>query len=135
MDTEKVCTQCGKRCVPAQCFCPKCGSALPAATPVTPDSISTRGSYKLIVTKGAEERIFECADEEEAFNQAEPWVMKGYIARIADEQGVVKWTQALSEGPVVTFKDDATVQRATSGAPAPSAQSLAPSKKPWWRFW
>ena len=135
VDTEKVCTQCGKRCIPAQSFCPKCGSALPAATPVTPDSISTRGSHKLIINKGAEERIFECEDEEQALNQAMPWVMKGYIARIADEQGVVKWTQALSEGQVAVFKDDATVQRAASGPHAPSGQSLAPSKKPWWRFW
>src|SRR5437660_1592210 len=32
MDTQNVCTQCGEHCVPAQSFCPKCGSALPAVT-------------------------------------------------------------------------------------------------------
>jgi hypothetical protein len=129
VDTEKVCAQCGKHCVAAQSCCPKCGSALPATTPVAPDSASARGSFKLIVNKGAEERIFECEDEEQAFNQAMPLVMQGYIARIADEQGVVKWTQALSEGQVAVFKDNAT------GPRAPSGQSLTPSRKPWWRFW
>jgi hypothetical protein len=127
VDTEKLCTQCGKRCVPAQSFCPNCGSALPPATPVTPDSNSTRGSHKLVINKGAEERIIECVDEEQALNQAMPWVMKGYIARIADEQGIVKWTQALSEGQLATFKGDATMQRAAVGPQAP--------KKPWWRLW
>ena len=135
MDTERVCIQCGKRCVSAQSSCPKCGSSLPAATPVTPDSISTRGSHKLIVNKGADERMFECENEEQAHNQAMPWVMKGYIARIVDEHGVVKWTQALSEGQVANFKDDATVQPAASGPHTTSGKSLAPSKKPWWQFW
>ena len=135
MDTEKVCTQCGKHCVPAQSYCPKCGSKLPAATPVNSSSAPTGRPHKLIINKGTEEQIFECGDEEQALNQAMPWVTKGYIARIVDEHGVVKWTQALSEGGVATFKDDATVQRVASGPHAPSGQSLAPSKKPWWRFW
>jgi hypothetical protein len=135
VDTEKVCTQCGKHCVPAQACCPKCGSPLPAATPVTPDSASSRGSHQLIMNKCAEERIFECEDEEQALNQAMPWVIKGYSARIADEQGVVKWTQALSEGQVAVFKDEATVQRGASGRQAPSGQTLAPPKIPRWRFW
>ncbi len=32
METEKVCGRCGKRCVPAQSYCPKCGNKLPEAT-------------------------------------------------------------------------------------------------------
>ena len=135
MDTEKVCTRCGKHCVPAQSYCPKCGSMLPAATPVPPGSAPTRRSHKLIINKGAEEQIFECEDEEQAFNQAMPWVMKGYIARIADEQGVVKWTQALSDGQIGVFKDNATEQRSGSAAQATSSQPMASPRKPWWRFW
>jgi hypothetical protein len=48
MDTEKICMQCGKHCVSAQSFCPKCGSALPAATP---RSASSSCAHKLILNK------------------------------------------------------------------------------------
>jgi hypothetical protein len=102
---------------------------------VNSSSAPTGRPHKLIINKGAEEQIFECEDEEQAFNQAMPWVMKGYIARIADEQGVVKWTQALSDGQIAVFKDDATEQRSGSGAQAPSSQPIASPRKPWWRFW
>jgi hypothetical protein len=30
-DTNKVCARCGKHCVPAQSYCPECGSMLPEA--------------------------------------------------------------------------------------------------------
>jgi hypothetical protein len=108
---------------------------LPAATPVTPGSAPTCRAHKLIITKGTEEQIFECGDEEQALNQAMPWVMKAYIARIVDEHGVVKWTQALSEGQIAVFKDDATEQRLGPGAKATSSQSMVAPRKPWWRFW
>jgi hypothetical protein len=135
MDTEKVCGRCGTHCVPAQSYCPNCGSQLPAATPVPPGWAPTSRPYKLIVNRGTEERVFDCEDEEQAFDKAMPWVMQGYLARIADERGVVKWTQALSDGQLAVFKDDATEQRPGSGPPATSSQAMGPAQKPWWRFW
>ena len=116
MDTEKVCRQCGTHCVPAQSYCFKCGSMLPAATPGTPTLDPPCRPHKLILNRGVEERILECEGEEQALDEAMPWVMKGYIARIADEHGVVRWTQALSEGPpsevrINQFKGDATGRR------------------------
>jgi uncharacterized membrane protein len=116
VDTEKVCERCGKHCVPAQSYCPKCGSLLPAATPVTPGSAPSGRRHRLIVNKGPEEQVFECEDEEQAFNKAMPWLLKGYIARIADEQGVVKWTQAPSQGQIAAIQGDATQQQPQSGA-------------------
>ena len=107
MVTEKVCTQCGKQCAPAQSYCPKCGSALPAATLGLPTGGS---SHNLILTKGGDEQILEVEDIEQAFTQALPWIMKGYIARITDKQGVVKYTQALANGQIATYPDDATGQ-------------------------
>src|SRR4051812_41714785 len=44
VETEKLCGRCGKHCVPAQCHCPKCGSALPDATPVSMAPGSTIGT-------------------------------------------------------------------------------------------
>jgi hypothetical protein len=44
VDTEKVCGRCAKHCVPAQSYCPKCGSELPKATPVPPGLASSAGS-------------------------------------------------------------------------------------------
>jgi hypothetical protein len=135
MEREKVCGRCGKHCVPGQSFCPGCGSELPAATPVTAGSAAPRRPYRLIVNKSAEEKVIECEDEEQALNQAMPWVMKGYIARIADEQGVVKWTQALSEGQIAAFKGDATQQLPASEVEGNCNQPTASARKPWWRFW
>jgi hypothetical protein len=108
---------------------------LPEATPVTPGSTPTGRPHKLIINKGTEEQIFECGDEEQAFDKAVPWVMKSYIARIADEQGVVKWTQVLSDGQIAVFKDDASEQRPGAVPRATSSQSMAPPQKSWWRFW
>jgi hypothetical protein len=107
---------------------------LPAATPVIPGLAPTCRPRKLIVNKGTEEQIFECEDEEQAFNKSMLWVMKGYIARITDEQGVVKWTQALSNGQIAVFKDDATERRSETAAQATSSQPIASPKKSWWRF-
>jgi len=131
--TEKVCARCGKHCVPAQSYCPKCGSALPAATP----GLAPSGSpHKLILNRGGEEQILELEDIEQALNEALPWVMKGYIARITDKQGVVKYTQALSRGQIATYPGDATEQPPGPGAHVVSgSQSMAAPRKPWWRFW
>jgi hypothetical protein len=108
---------------------------LPEATPVAPGSTPTSSLHRLILNKGAEQQIIECEDEEQAFAQAMPWLMKGYIARIADERGVVKWTQALRNGQVAVFKDDATERRPGSGPCATSNPVMGQSAKPWWRFW
>ena len=119
---EKICTRCGKHCVPVQSYCPKCGSALPAATP---SRLAPRACpYKVTVNKGSEEHVLEFEDIEQAFNGAMPWIAKGYIARITDEHGVVKWAQAVN-GLVVTYDGDANNQR----------RSMSPPRKPWWRFW
>src|SRR5512135_1639363 len=134
MDTEKVCTRCGKRCVPAQSYCPKCGAALPAATPaLAPASSGPRCT--VVLNRGHEERTLEAEGMEQAMNEAMPWVLKGYIARIKDENEVVRWTQALEARQVITYAGDATNQAAGSGAPA-AGQGTAPVRaKPWWRFW
>ena len=79
--------------------------------------------HKLILNKGVEEQAQEHQDIEQAFNAAIPWIVKGYIARITDQQGVVKYTQALANGQIATYAGDATVR------------SALPPKKPWWRFW
>ena len=88
--------------------------------------------HKLILNKGAEEQVHEFADIEEAFNASMPWIMKGYTARITDKHGVVKYTQALTNGQIATYPGDAT----TLAAGAASGQSPAlGSRKAWWRFW
>jgi len=122
VDTEKVCARCGKHCVPVQSYCPKCGSELPVATAV----LASRGSlYKLILNKGGEEQIFEFESVDLAFNEALPWIMNGYIARIIDEHGVVKFTQALANRQIETYPGDATNQ----------CRSPTPGRRPWWKFW
>jgi hypothetical protein len=102
---------------------------------VTPGSAPARRPHKLIVNKGAEELVFEYEDEEQALDKATPWVMRGYIARIADEQGVVKWTLALDGGQFFTYKGDVVRKVPASAAQGESGQPVASSKKPWWRFW
>jgi hypothetical protein len=108
---------------------------LPTANPVTPGLAPTRRPHSLILNKGADEQIFECEDEEQAFNEAMPWLMKGYIARIADDRGVVKMTQALSDGRILCYEGDIVQKRPGSGAHATSGQAMGPPRKPWWRFW
>ena len=132
MLTEKVCSGCGKHCVPAQSFCPKCGAALPAATPA---ATPTGSPHKLLLSKGGEEQVLEFGDLERALNAALPWVMKGYIARVTDGAGVVQYTQALSGGQFVTYPGDATSQAAAAGAPAWGQSPIPGRAKPWWRFW
>ena len=88
-------------------------------------------AHKLILNKAGEEQVHEFADIEEAFNAALPRIMEGYVARITDQHGVVKYTQALANGQIATYPGDATTL-----AGAASGQSPAPGrKKPWWRFW
>ena len=63
MDTEKVCTQCGKRCIPAQSYCPKCGAALTAATPA-PAPTSSGPRCTVVLNRSHEERTLEAEAEE-----------------------------------------------------------------------
>jgi hypothetical protein len=89
-------------------------------------------AHKLILNKGGEEQVHEFGDIEEAFNAAMPRIKEGYIARITDKHGVVKYTQALTNGQIATYPGDAT----NLAAGAASGQSPASgSRKPWWRFW
>jgi hypothetical protein len=91
--------------------------------------------HKLILNKGGEEQIQEYEDIEEAFNAAMPWIMKGYIARITDKKGVVKYTQSLSNGQIATYAGDATERRPEPEAQAGVGLSPTPPQKQWWRFW
>jgi len=92
-------------------------------------------AHKLILNKGSEEQVHEFGDIEEAFNAATPWIMKGYIARVTDKQGVVKYTQALTNGNIATYFGDATAQAPGSGTPTTGQSPTPRPKKPWWRFW
>jgi hypothetical protein len=92
-------------------------------------------AHKLILNKGGEEQVHEFEDIEEAFNAAMPWILKGYIARVTDKQGAVKYTQALTNGQITTFPGDATTQVAATGTPDSGRSPTPGPKKPWWRFW
>jgi hypothetical protein len=83
-------------------------------------------AHKLILNKGGEEEVLKFSDIEKAFDAAEPWILNGYIARVTDGQGVVQYTQALTNGQIATYRGDATA-RGLPPAPGP--------RKPWWRFW
>jgi hypothetical protein len=89
----------------------------------------------LILNKGDEEQIHEYEDMEQALNAAIPWIMKGYIARIADAQGVIKYTQALSGGSIAMYTGDATSKRPASGVQAISKGTMVSQRNPWWQFW
>jgi len=93
--TEKVCAQCGKHSAPAQSYCPGCGCALPAAT-------SHAATISLILSKSGKQQVRQLVDVEQALDEALPWVMQGYVARIMDQDGVLKLTQALSNGQLAT---------------------------------
>jgi hypothetical protein len=92
-------------------------------------------AHKLILNRAGEEQVHEFADIEEAFNAAMPWIMKGYVARITDKQGVIKYTQALANGQIATYPGDATSRAANPESPASGQASSPGQKKPWWRFW
>jgi hypothetical protein len=92
-------------------------------------------AHKLILNKGGEEQVHEFEDIEEAFTAAMPWVMKGYFARVTDKQGVVKYTQALTNGQIATYPGDATTHAKAASTPASGLSPTPRPKKPWWRFW
>jgi hypothetical protein len=91
--------------------------------------------HKLILNKGGEEQVLEFSDIEKAFDVAVPWILNGYIARVTDGQGVVKYTQALTNGQIATYLGDATVQAARSGSQTRGLPPAPRPRKPWWRFW
>jgi hypothetical protein len=91
--------------------------------------------HKLILNNGSEEQTHEFADIEEAFNAALPWIMKGYIARVTDKQGIVEYTQALANGQVATYRGDATARSEVSRSPMSGGSPTPKSRKSWWRFW
>ena len=91
--------------------------------------------HKLILNKGDEVQVQEYEDIGQAFIAAMPWIMKGYIARVTDQQGVVKYTQALANGQIFTYEGDATDQRSGPGPQAGTRQPASLPRKPWWRFW
>ena len=70
--------------------------------------------------------------------------MQGYIARMTDADGVVKYTQAVKGGKIATYNGDVTTSQPAPATPepqatAPNAQppqsNAAPMQKPWWKFW
>lgn len=90
--------------------------------------------HKLILNKGGEEQVHEFANIEGAFDAAVPWVMEGYIARITDEQGIVKYTQAAADGQITTHRGEGVFKRGGSGPPIGGTSTLG-ARKSWWRFW
>jgi len=56
VETERVCAPCRKHCVPAQSYCPKCGRALPPATPVAHRSAIPSTSRREPVALTVDER-------------------------------------------------------------------------------
>ena len=98
MVTEKVCGKCGRHCVPAQSYCPKCGSPLPPESPCA----ASEPQYKLFLDKGQEKQVIEFEEAEEAVEAAFPWLIQGWVARIADRTGDVKRTQTFADGRITT---------------------------------
>ena len=70
-----------------------------------------------------------------------PRIAEGYVARITDEKGVVKYTQTMTNGAVeeqfgpITYPGDATAPATNSGTPAGGQSPASGQTKPWWRFW
>jgi hypothetical protein len=85
--------------------------------------------FKLILNKDGEETIQEHASIEQTFDAAVPWIMKGFTARMMDEEGTVKYTQTLAEGQIATYPGDATQ------AKVDESQVYGYSPKPWWKLW
>jgi hypothetical protein len=84
--------------------------------------------FHLILNNGREEKAQEYDSQEQAFDAAEQWIHEGYIARITDREGTVKYTQTLAEGLIVTYPGDATQAETES-------HSYGHPQKPWWKFW
>src|SRR5262249_18013386 len=72
---------------------------------------------KLILNKGVEEQVHEFEEIEQAFDAAVPWIMKGYIARVTDKHGAVKYTQALVNGQITTYNGDSTERQVARQEP------------------
>ena len=89
--------------------------------------------HKLILNNKNEEKIEEYEKIEQAFDAAIPWIAKGYVARITDQQGIVKYTQIIVDGQIATHPGDATIMASDAG-PQDGSQPGSP-RKPWWRFW
>jgi hypothetical protein len=88
-------------------------------------------TFKLILNRGHEEQINEFDAIEKAFDAALPFIMEGFIARMTDKEGAVKYTQALADGQIATYLGDATATQQMAGEDA----TRGVGKKPWWRFW
>ena len=93
--------------------------------------------HKLILNKGNEEQVHEFDAIESAFDAAEPFIMDGFIARMMDTDGVVKYTQALADGQITTYPGDATatMTQPMENETKPSDKTGVARKTPWWRFW
>lgn len=90
--------------------------------------------HKLVLNNTNEEKVEEYEEIERAFDAAIPWIAKGYVARITDKQGIVKYTQALIEGQIATYPGDATTM-ASDADSQHGCQPEPPRRNPWWRFW
>jgi len=65
-------------------------------------------TFKLILNRGQEERVHEFDAIEKAFDAAVPFIMDGFIARTTDKDGVVQFTQTLTDGQIATYRGDPT---------------------------
>lgn len=92
-------------------------------------------SHKLILNKGHEEQVHEFDAIEKAFDAAVPFIMDGFIARMTDKDGVVKYTQALTEGQIATYPGDATATRKMTNETEADDATGGARNRPWWKFW
>ncbi len=92
-------------------------------------------TFKLILNRGHEEQIHEFDAIEKAFDAAVPFIMDGFIARMTDKEGVVKYTQALADGQIATYPGDATATQQMASESNAGDETRGAGKKPWWRFW
>jgi hypothetical protein len=77
--------------------------------------------YKLILTKDDEELITEHDSMEAAFDAGTPRLNEGYILRVADDAGVVQYTQVLNNGRIEVHRGDAT----TASLAPPTATAIS----------
>jgi hypothetical protein len=92
-------------------------------------------AHKLILNKGYEEQVYEFDAIGKAFDAAMPFIMDGFIARMTDKNGVVKYTQALTDGQIATYSGDATATQAATNETKASDKNRGARKTPWWKFW
>jgi hypothetical protein len=91
--------------------------------------------HRLILNKGLNEQVQEFDAIENAFDAAIPYIRDGYIARMTDKNGFVKYTQSLSNGQIATQFGDATATQVFSDESDIHDDIDDIPARPWWKFW